>query len=349
MSVLIAQGAGVRQRRRWLFRDLDVSVEPGELVAVVGPPGSGRTTALLALARRFRLAAGKVTISGTASLGYVPDVEAPEPVFTVAEHVRERLALLGRPRGEAAGVELHGLDPETKGRELTPYEKQVLGLILAGLSRPAVIALDGLDNGLDAREQADLWRQLTEIAATGTAVLVTAREIDPSLGATVIRLGARQPPAPEPEPVPAPVPAPEPVPEPVPAPEPAPESESATALKPESVSVSEPELEPAPKSEPESEPESASVSEPELELEPAPELELESEPVSASASASVSELEPESELGPAPEPGRVAERAGPDCAAESAGSAESGRVDGAAQGGVASRGVVGQDVDGVVR
>jgi len=199
MSVLVAQGVGVRRRRRWLFRDLDVAVEPGELVAVVGPPGSGRTTALLALARRFRLAAGQVTISGTASLGYVPGVAAPEPVFTVTEHVRERLALLGRPRGEADGVPLHGLDPETAGRDLTPYQKQVLGLVLAGLSRPAVIALDGVDDGLDAEEQADLWRLLTETAAGGVAVLVTAREIDPSHGATVIRLGApRQPELPEP-------------------------------------------------------------------------------------------------------------------------------------------------------
>src|SRR5690349_7857811 len=46
MSVLHAQAAGVRRRRRWLFRDLDVSVSPGDVVAIVGPPGSGRTTVL---------------------------------------------------------------------------------------------------------------------------------------------------------------------------------------------------------------------------------------------------------------------------------------------------------------
>jgi ABC-2 type transport system ATP-binding protein len=189
MSVLIAQGVGVRQRRRWLFRDLDVTVDPGEVVAVVGPPGSGRTTALLALARRFRLSAGSVTVSGTASLGHVPDVEVPEPVFTVVEHVRERLALLGRPRADAAGVELHGLDPRKQGRDLTPYEKQVLGLILAGLSGPRVIALDGLDDGLDAREQKLLWGLIDEIAEGGTAVLVTAREIDPERVAKLIELG----------------------------------------------------------------------------------------------------------------------------------------------------------------
>src|SRR5690349_5897914 len=114
MPVLIARGAGVRRRRRrdpWLFRELAVTVEAGDLVAVVGPPGSGRTTMLLALARRFRLTAGAVELHGRASLGYVPEVSAPESVFTVTEHVRERLMLLGRSRSEAAGVELHGLDP----------------------------------------------------------------------------------------------------------------------------------------------------------------------------------------------------------------------------------------------
>src|SRR6185295_11888531 len=89
-------------------------------------------------------------------------------------------------------VDLLGLDPLLKGRELTPYEKQVLGLVLAQLSKPALIALDGLDNGLDAVEQAVLLKQLAEIAATGTTVVFTARDIDPELVTTVVRLSGRE-------------------------------------------------------------------------------------------------------------------------------------------------------------
>ncbi|AGZ45480.1 ABC transporter ATP-binding protein [Actinoplanes friuliensis] len=191
MPVLTAAGAGVRHRRRWLFRDLDLSVDPGEIVAVVGPPGSGRTTVLLALSRRFKLSAGRVT--GSAALGYVPEVTAPEPVLTVREHVRERLLLLGRSPREASEVPLLGLDPARKGFQLSPYERQVLGLVLATLEKPQVVALDGVDEGLDRRESELLWELIAGLAADGVAVVVTAREIDAERVTTVVSLGGAEP------------------------------------------------------------------------------------------------------------------------------------------------------------
>jgi ABC-type multidrug transport system ATPase subunit len=187
MPVLTADGVGVRHRRRWLFRDLGVVVEPGDIVALVGPPGSGRTTALLALADRFRLSAGSVSLSGTAELAYVPGVTEPEPALTVAEHVEERRLLGGRVPDD-----LGALGPERKARGLSAYEKQVLGLILATMSDPAVVATDGIDQGTSDAERADVWRRMDELAGTGVAVLVTARDVDPARVTQVIRLGGQE-------------------------------------------------------------------------------------------------------------------------------------------------------------
>jgi len=142
---------------------------------------------LLALARRFRLSAGQVV--GSASLGYVPEVTPPEAVLTVLEHVRERLLLVGRPARAAAQVPLLGLDPAMKGFELSPYQRQVLGLVLAQLENPQVIAVDGVDEGLTAAEQLDLSVLIGGLARQGIAVLLTAREIDEEQVSTVIRLG----------------------------------------------------------------------------------------------------------------------------------------------------------------
>ena len=189
MTVLSATAAGVRRRRNWLFRDLTVAASPGEVVAIVGPPGSGRTTVLLALAQRFRLSAGKVQITGTAALGHVPGVSEPEAVLTVAEHVREKALLTGRRR--PADMALHGLDPAAPGYALSPYQKQILGVVLARLSDPQLVALDAVDEGLDAQEREALWALIGEMAADGVTVLVAAREVDEERVNTVVRLGER--------------------------------------------------------------------------------------------------------------------------------------------------------------
>ena len=53
----------------------------------------------------------------------------------------------------------------------------MLGIVLALLEDPHFLALDGVDDGLDADEQQQLWTVLREVAGTGIAVLVTARRI----------------------------------------------------------------------------------------------------------------------------------------------------------------------------
>ena len=215
MRIVEASGLGLRTRRGWVYRDVDLTADAGELHAVTGPPGSGRTSLLLALAGRFPHTEGELRRSGPAALGQVAGVHEPDATLTVAEHIQERLLLLGpvprrrrqlvpvaavrarrayRRDAFAAAIAGAGftdapLDPDRYGRDLTPVERQVLGLVLASLSGPSLIVADDVDAGSDAPERAWIWAALSRLAEQGYAVIASARAVEPGSTATVHRLG----------------------------------------------------------------------------------------------------------------------------------------------------------------
>jgi ABC-2 type transport system ATP-binding protein len=182
-SVVSARGLGLHTRRGWVFRDVDLDVAPGELRALTGPAGSGRTSLLLALAGRFKITDGALERHGRAALAYVPGVTDPDPNLTVAEHISERSLLLGR---DASGPRRWSIRPgadrppsrlaERLGRDLTPLEKHRLGLTLAQLENPDLIAVDDADTGLSTAERIELWKELQALADEGYAVIATCRE-----------------------------------------------------------------------------------------------------------------------------------------------------------------------------
>ncbi|PNE41921.1 hypothetical protein AOB60_15200 [Streptomyces noursei] len=63
-AAVTAAGFGVEGPRGRAFRDIDVTAEPGALIAVQGPSGSGRTCPLLALTGRMKPAAGTAEAGG---------------------------------------------------------------------------------------------------------------------------------------------------------------------------------------------------------------------------------------------------------------------------------------------
>jgi ABC-2 type transport system ATP-binding protein len=213
LPVVSAEDLGVRRgRHRWVFRHLDLSAAEGELVAVTGPAGSGRTSLALALAGHFRTDEGRIVREGSAALGHVSGVHEPEPALTVVEHLEERLLLLGlespqrtrlrpvtravqgrRLRRERAAAALapyaDELPPDAPGRDLSPYQKQLLGLALAELADPALVVADDVDTGLDTAERARLLVALRAVADSGRAVVVTARETDPTSALTRVEIG----------------------------------------------------------------------------------------------------------------------------------------------------------------
>lgn len=200
-SSVRARGLGAKGARGWVFRDVELDVPAGALVAVSGIAGTGRTALLLTLAGRMRPAAGTVAVGGVtglrriqrvAALGIVPGVTELDPALTVREHVDEALALregvLGRFRGREARrrrtLERVGLDiaPGTLAEELAPDEAQLLGAALALAGDPGLLLLDDVDEGLPADRQRDLWRRLAAIAADGVTVIASCHDAAPAEG-----------------------------------------------------------------------------------------------------------------------------------------------------------------------
>ncbi|MCQ6556889.1 ATP-binding cassette domain-containing protein [Streptomyces sp. C10-9-1] len=215
----------MRGPRGWAFRSVSFRAEPGSLVAITGPSGSGRTCLLLALTGRMRTAEGTAEVAGLdlprrmaavrriSALGHVPGVSELEPALTVAEHLRERVLLrrrfngslreLLRPRGAraatartlidaalaAAGLDTAALPKgeRTAVRDLERLQALRLSVALALIGGPRLLAVDDTDLKLSDGDREEAWAMLRSVAASGTTVLAVCS--DAPEDAVVVRPG----------------------------------------------------------------------------------------------------------------------------------------------------------------
>ncbi|MEU7703215.1 ATP-binding cassette domain-containing protein [Streptomyces sp. NPDC039028] len=213
-AAVVADGFGLKGPRGWAFREVSFRAEPGALVAIEGPSGSGRTCLLLALTGRMKAKEGTAEVGGLplprkmaavrriSALGHVPGVSELDPAFTVAEHLGERALLqrrfdgsvrtfLRRPserRAEARArideaVAASGLDlaalpkgDRTSVRDLERLEALRLSIALALMGRPRLLAVDDADLKLSDADRAGAWALLRSVADSGTTVLAVCSE-----------------------------------------------------------------------------------------------------------------------------------------------------------------------------
>lgn len=209
-----AEDFGLKGPRGWAFRSVSINAEPGSLIAIEGPSGSGRTCLLLALTGRMRPAEGSAEVGGLplprkmaavrriSALGPVPGVSELAPALTVAEHLRERALLqrrfdgslraLLRPRAErtaaarsridkaleAAGLDLAALPKQkrTYVLDLERLEALRLYVALALIGRPRLLAVDDADLKLSDADRDEAWQLLRSVAEAGTTVLAVCSQ-----------------------------------------------------------------------------------------------------------------------------------------------------------------------------
>lgn len=185
---IVVEGLGLRTRRGWVYRAVDMEVPAGSATILSPPPHSGRTALLLTLAGRMRPSQGRATVEGLdvvrdaarvrsiVAMGLIAGVNDLEGELSVGDHVRRELAMYGRERDREAIAKVlsaagRDVDLATPADELPPDDRILLGVGLALVGSPKVIVVDDLDMGLDAKGRARVRRTLLDIAAAGTTIL----------------------------------------------------------------------------------------------------------------------------------------------------------------------------------
>ncbi len=201
-------------REHPVLRGVDLTVAPGELVAIVGQSGSGKSTLLHVAGGLDRDYQGEVAIAGTplaglsaralarlrnATVGFVFQSFNLLPGLTALENVMLP-GMLREASGEPPGaVRTRAADALVKvglaarasapPARLSGGERQRVAIARALFSRPRVLLADEPTGNLDAATGEEIIRSFTELAASGMAVLVVTHEERVSRAATrVLRL-----------------------------------------------------------------------------------------------------------------------------------------------------------------
>lgn len=174
---LVVRGISKRYRRRPVLRGVDLTVHAGEIAAVVGENGSGKSTFLRICAGLVAPDSGEVLIRGR--LGYCPQDAGTYDYLTADEHFmligagRDLTRATSRRAGRAAARDLHWSAPRsTQVRHLSGGTRQKLNLVMAGLGTPDVLLLDEPYTGFDRAAYHDFWRQVWQWRAGGAAIVV---------------------------------------------------------------------------------------------------------------------------------------------------------------------------------
>jgi ABC-type Fe3+/spermidine/putrescine transport system ATPase subunit len=180
------EGVGKRYRDRWAVRDVSLSIRPGELYTLLGPPGSGKTTLLRLLAGFITPDAGRIIVDdepidavppGRRNLGMVFPHYALWPHLSVFENVAFGLRERG-VRGEplrakvTAALERAGLAGLERRRpaQLSRAQQQRVALARALIIEPRLLLLDeplsGLEEGLRLPMRLELGRLHRNVGIT---------------------------------------------------------------------------------------------------------------------------------------------------------------------------------------
>lgn len=168
---------------------LSLKVEAGEVFGLLGPNGSGKTTAFKIAMGLLRPDSGKVTILGYSpgslaakrATGFLPEDSTLMPFLTASETLRLHGALAGLSRRDAARRTDELLDrvglAKAAARRVNGFSKGMqrrLGIASVLIGDPEVFILDEPTSGLDPLGAVEVKELIRELRGRGKAVLISS-------------------------------------------------------------------------------------------------------------------------------------------------------------------------------
>jgi putative ABC transport system ATP-binding protein len=183
MTALRAVDLVAERGGRRILDGVSLELRAGELVAVTGHSGVGKTTLLHTLAGLEPPASGSVSMREGSRVGLVPQHHGLVALLTAAENVELGLQAARRPRGEIADAARAALEDVGLGRrtehlvdELSGGEQQRVAVARALALAPEVLLADEPTAELDAENRTRVLDALRRAAPAGVAVLVTTHD-----------------------------------------------------------------------------------------------------------------------------------------------------------------------------
>ncbi|MFI5679488.1 ABC transporter ATP-binding protein [Streptomyces cellulosae] len=192
-QVAEARSLAVRRDRVQALRHIDLTVVPGETIALMGRNGAGKSTLLAALVGLVAPTSGSVRVGGA-----VPHRTAPREVvrrvglvpqeprdLLYADTVAAECVAADQDAGAAAGTcralvreLLPGITDGTHPRDLSEGQRLALALAVVLTARPPLLLLDEPTRGLDYAAKARLVGVLRGLAAEGHAIVLATHDVE---------------------------------------------------------------------------------------------------------------------------------------------------------------------------
>ena len=176
-----------------VLRGVDLDVERGTIVALLGSNGAGKTTIIKALSTLLATDAGFASVNGfdvNADAAQVRESISLTGQFAAVDEIltgRENLVLIARLRhqrdtGAIADDLLERFSLTDAGkRRVATYSggmRRRLDIAMSLIGHPSVIFLDEPTTGLDPEARIEVWNSVKELAAGGTTVLLTTQYLE---------------------------------------------------------------------------------------------------------------------------------------------------------------------------